>query len=286
MEKLIKPKPFEKLTCSDNFMFAKVMEDPDLCKSVLEILLDIKIGRLSYPEPEKTIQTAPDARGIRLDVHTHDGKHDFDIEMQTTLYKELRKRSRYYQSLMDVDYLLKGHPYSKLKENIVIFICLDDLFKKGLPVYTFENTCRENNSVKLEDRTLKVFYNCSSWQNVASKEQAELLKFLLTDKAESDLCQKLKEREKKIKMTARAQKEYMDYCMITQGYYNSGKEDGYKQGEEHGIAIGEERGRSEAKLEAARNMLSQGVNTDKIATWLDLPLETVQQLAEELKIKA
>ena len=91
MEKLIKPKPFEKLTCSDNFMFAN----------------------------------------------------------------------------MDVDYLLKGHPYLKLKENIVIFICLDDLFKQGLPVYTFENVCRENNSVKLEDRTLKVFYNCSKWKDAS-----------------------------------------------------------------------------------------------------------------------
>lgn len=275
MEKLIKPKPFEKLTCSDNFMFAKVMEDPELCKSVLEILLGIKIGKLSYPEPEKTIQTAPDAKGIRLDVHTHDGKHDFDIEMQTTLYKDLRKRSRYYQSLMDVDYLLKGHPYSKLKENIVIFICLDDLFKQGLPVYTFENVCRENNSVKLEDRTLKVFYNCSSWRSVASKEQADFLKFMLTDKAESSLCKKLKEREKKIKMTARAQKEYMDYCMITQGYYDSGKEDG--------IAIGKE----EAKLENARNLLSMNLGTyEQIAQAVDLPLETVQQLAEELKVAA
>ena len=36
-------------------------------------------------------------------------------------------------------------------------------------------------------------------------------------------------------MTARAQKEYMDYCMITQGHYNSGKEDGITQG----IATGE-----------------------------------------------
>ncbi|MBO4438307.1 MAG: Rpn family recombination-promoting nuclease/putative transposase [Spirochaetaceae bacterium] len=282
MEKFIKPKPFEKLTCSDNFMFAKVMEDPDLCKSVLEILLDIKIGSLSYPEPEKTIQTAPDARGIRLDVHTHDGKHDFDIEMQTTLYKELRKRSRYYQSLMDVDYLLKGHPYSKLKENIVIFICLDDLFKKGLPVYTFENTCRENNSVKLEDRTLKVFYNCSSWKDAGSKARSDFLKFLLTDNAESDLCQKLKEREKKIKMTARAQKEYMDYCMITQGYYNTGKEDGYKQGVEDGEARGEER----AKLEAARNMLLKNLGTiEQIAEITGLSLEKVRELAKELEIE-
>ena len=276
MERPIKPKPFEKLTCSDNFMFAKVMEEPELCKSVLEILLGIKIGRLSYPEPEKTIQTAPDARGIRLDVHTADGKHEFDIEMQTTLYKDLRKRSRYYQSLMDVDYLLKGNTYSKLKENIVIFICLGDLFKQGLPVYTFENTCRENNSVKLEDKTLKVFYNCSKWMDIGSKEQAEFLKFLLTDNAESSLCKKLKEREKRIKMTARAYKEYMDYCEITQGYYNTGKEDGYKQG----VEDGEER----AKLEAARNMLSKNLlSLEDISEYTGLSLETVQQLADEIR---
>ena len=68
-------------------------------------------------------------------------------------------------------------------------------------------------------------------------------------------------------MTARAQKEYMDFCMLKQACIDYGKAEG----------------RNEAKLEAARNMLSQGVNTDKIATWLDLPLETVQQLAEDLK---
>ena len=41
--------------------------------------------------------------------------------------------------------------------------------------------------------------------------------------------------------------------------------------------------RTEAKLEAARNMLLDGVPIDKIASWQDLPLETVKQLAEELK---
>ena len=83
-------------------------------------------------------------------------------------------------------------------------------------------------------------------------------------------------------MTARAQKEYMDYCMITQGYYNSGKEDGYKQG----VEDGEERGRSEAKLADARNFLMENVSEDIIARCTGLPLETVQQLAEEIKGKA
>lgn len=59
-----------------------------------------------------------------------------------------------------------------------------------------------------------------------------------------------------------------------------------KEGKEIGIAIGETKGedcgRTEARLDAARNMLSQGADTDKIARRLSLPLETVKQLAEEL----
>ena len=54
-----------------------------------------------------------------------------------------------------------------------------------------------------------------------------------------------------------------------------------------GIAIGKEEGRSEAKLEAARNMILANLGTiEQIATVQALPLETVQQLANELKIKA
>ena len=57
------------------------------------------------------------------------------------------------------------------------------------------------------------------------------------------------------------------------------RREGIQQGRKEGIAIGEEH----AKLEAARNMLSQGVEAEKIVQWLELPLETVQQLAEQLK---
>ena len=36
-----------------------------------------------------------------------------------------------------------------LKESHVIFICMEDIFGHGLPVYTFEDVCLENNAVKL-----------------------------------------------------------------------------------------------------------------------------------------
>ena len=183
----------------------------------------------------------------------------------------LPKRSRYYQGIMDVDYLLKGNTYSKLKENIVIFICLNDPFNKKLPVYTFENTCRENNSVKLEDKTLKVFYNCSQWRKAKTEEMRQLLKFLLTNKADNDLCRKLEEKEKKIKMTARAYKEYMDYCMLCDSF----KQEGYEQGVEDGVIKGVE----QEKLEAARNMLAENDSVEKVVRCTGLPLETVRELA-------
>ena len=60
---------------------------------------------------------------------------------------------------------------------------------------------------------------------------------------------------------------------------------GLSAAKSEGIAIGEERGRTEAKLEAARNLINLGVSLEIIAQAQDLPLETVQQLAQELKIE-
>ena len=55
--------------------------------------------------------------------------------------------------------------------------------------------------------------------------------------------------------------------------------DKLEEGKELGIAIGEAR----AKLEAARNMILTNLGTiEQIAAVQALPLETVQQLADEL----
>ena len=98
----------------------------------------------------------------------------------------------------------------------------------------------------------------------------QLLKFLLTNKADNDLCRKLEEKEKKIKMTARAYKEYMDYCMLKQESYEQGVDDGVEQG----------------KLEDARNMLAENVSEDVISRYTGLPLEKVRKLAEQLQVAA
>ena len=67
-------KSLENLTLADRFIFFKVMQDADLCKHLLEIILGVEIERIEYPEGEKTIEVFREAKGIRLDIYVKDGR--------------------------------------------------------------------------------------------------------------------------------------------------------------------------------------------------------------------
>lgn len=63
-----KQKNWEDLTISNDFLFGKVMQNPELCKELLQrILPDLKIDRIEYPESQKSINVDMDARSVRLD---------------------------------------------------------------------------------------------------------------------------------------------------------------------------------------------------------------------------
>ena len=65
---------WENLKISNDFMFAKVMRNPELCKGMLERLLDISIDRVEYPEEQKVIDIAKDSKSVRLGVYLKDEK--------------------------------------------------------------------------------------------------------------------------------------------------------------------------------------------------------------------
>lgn len=130
----------------------------DLAKELLEMFLNIQIERLVLCESEKSVNFNYGSKGIRFDVYLKDSDGKcFDIEIQTVNTRNLSKRARYYQSLIDADNLKLGENYNNLKESYVIFLCLFDIFGKNLPVYTFENICRQDNSVFLGDFAYKSF---------------------------------------------------------------------------------------------------------------------------------
>ena len=113
-------KPVEELTFTDDFMFGYVLRDPEICKTLLETLLGIQIEHIEYPELQKSISTFYESKGVRLDVYVKDSNRVFDIEIQNDFQIALARRTRYYQSMIDMDDLLKGYDYSELNDSFII----------------------------------------------------------------------------------------------------------------------------------------------------------------------
>ncbi|MBQ4331962.1 MAG: hypothetical protein IJC31_09010, partial [Spirochaetaceae bacterium] len=64
--------------------------------------------------------------------------------------------------------------------------------------------------------------------------------------------------------------------------YEEGISVGLEQGLEQGRATGREEGAYQTKLETARSFLSEGLDPQMVARCTSLPLETIQQLEQEL----
>ena len=138
--------------------------------------MGIRILRIDYPELQKVIDHTRNAKSIRLDVHVEDDKQTiYSIEMQTTSQKYLPKRMRYYQGMIDLNIVEKGEDYSKLKKSYIIFICDYDVFGKGRHIYTFENVCLEDVSLKLGDDAIKIVLNTQGTADDVSDELKDVI---------------------------------------------------------------------------------------------------------------
>ena len=75
----------------------------------------------------------------------------YNVEMQVEKKPALGKRSRYYQSQMDMEMLLSGEDYAELPNTYVIFICDFDPLGEGKYRYTLRMKCEESAEVKFVD---------------------------------------------------------------------------------------------------------------------------------------
>lgn len=191
-------KKYSELTFIDDFMFCKILTSkPELCKELLELILEIKINKISFSEAQKGIEPTYDGRGIRLDVYVEDADNTiYDIEMQTTNQSDLAKRTRYYQGMIDLNLIQRGSKFKALKKSYIIFICLTDPFGKNLPVYTFENKCRQDDTVSLGDDAYKVIINANGKRDGLSDEMSDFLDFLQGKGNNGNLSNKLNEAVK------------------------------------------------------------------------------------------
>ena len=274
-------KPVDELTFTDDGMFQAVLRNKEICAELVERLLHIKVGHIEYPELEKPIKPFYTTKGVRLDVYLKDEDKIIDVEMQSSPQEALGKRTRYYQSMIDMDSLMKGQDYTELKESYVLFICKNDPFFKdnekknpyGLPCYTFQNVCKENAIVNLNDKSLKVIYNASAYSQEKDEKIKAFLHYISTNEpGEDDFSNRLSDLVEIIKDNEIFRSDYAAMNLHDRDIMRLAKKEGLEEG-----AL-------QKAIETATNMLNDKIPVENIARYVDLPLEKVEELADKLDI--
>ena len=273
-EKMTPDEKWDNATLANNFIFYKVMRNhPEACKHLIELLLKIRVNSMEI-HGEEVIDIDHDAKGIRLDVFVKEDNRMYDIEVQVVNTKELPERARYYQGLMDLDSLKSGQKYRELPDSHIIFLCLEDIFKNGLPVSTFENICLEDLKTKLNDRAYKHFFIAPLCARmVEDKEVKDFFEFLISNRAADDYTNSLQDYVKAAKKNAQWKEQYMTYERIQAYAYDDGKEAGIAEGITQGVL----QGTRQKAIEDAKTLLSDGkYSAQEISELLNIPVEMFQ----------
>ena len=230
--------------------------NPDVCKELLETLLEMELDHIEM-HGEETIETDYGSKVIRLDVYAKNNTQAFNLEIQAADTKELPERSRYYQGCIDVDTLQSGQKYKELKDSYVIFICITNLF---------ENLCRENYLIKLNDRAYKYFFVAKNCDKILNEKQKAFLELIIGRKPSNKFTEHLAQLTEEAKKNTQWKKQYMDW--ERQRTYD------YEDGKEAGINIGLAEGAQQKAVEDAKKLLADGKYTaEEISVLLKLPVE-------------
>ena len=272
-------KPFEDLTLADDFMFCKVMEHESLCRPFLEMLFSVKIEKITYLSSQNTVSADLGAKTIRLDVLVKDGSGtSYDIEMQVGNEYNIPKRMRYYQAVLDIASLDKGYSYKALNNSVIIFVCLFDPIGNNRAIYTFENICRENKTILLQDGTKKVILNAKAFNETDNQELQGFLQYVKTGKVTTEYTGRIEQMVQTIKHNELARKEYHILPAILMDAMDEGLERGKSLGLAEGKSLGLTEGARQAKLETAKNLLHLGLSRENIAQATGLTKAEVEAL--------
>ena len=265
---------------STQLMFAKVMEDRELCRDMLRIIFpdrkvkDIIVHKRETSVSEATVITGMESKSIRLDVLFEDERGWYDIEMQVENRENLPKRSRYYGAAIDVNKLKKGRDYNELMPSYIIFICMYDEMKIDEPVYSFR-MFDEKYGIPLNDERYTVILNASCSTGKVPERFRALFEYLKTGEVagEDDFIEKIDARvrefqdDEEIKRMMSVEDEMR---LVYEKKYEKGIKEAQKQGLEQGLSAG--------RREIAKVMRNDGEPVEKIIKYTGLSREEIDKL--------
>ena len=290
-------KPYDDLFFTDDFLFSKIMRNPEIAKGVVQNLLGIKVKKIEFVTSQYSIDELYNGKGIRLDAYLEDEDKTLNplanfacqnwkqnlnrqnnekcisvlLEMQTVIKKDEGLRMRYYQSMMDIDRLNRGEGFRELKESYVVFICLDDPFDDGKPVYNFVTKELDGSRI-LNDRIHKVIYNASSFEKAENPDVRAFLEYLERRTATDPLTKEIQTAVDSCKNRQKWRAEYMLWKDQIREWKDEAREDGLAEGE-----------RNKA-IEATKNLLKMNLLTvEQIAAAEQLSVEEVSKIKASMQ---
>ena len=276
---------FEDLKISNDFMFKEVMKsNKGLCKRLVGSIMQQDIEDIVYIETEKTLQPYYDSRGIRLDVILADENHTrYNLEMQArnVISKAgvalLPKRTRYYQSVIDMDMLKQGENFDQLNPLVLIFICTFDFYKEGRYVYTFKSRCLENLELELANDVTVKLVNAKGKQGQVNDLLKNFLQYVMTNEPVDDFTEDVERQVWAVKNDKKAREEYM----VLQAKIREHEIVALEAGEAQGHAAGLAEGEAKKSRETAIKMLKKHKPLSEIKEFTDMSEEEIVRLAKE-----
>ncbi len=262
---------------SDFAFFMAVMKDRRAHRNILSIILDENDLKLLDVKVEQVVLNERGKRAIRMDAWALDSKkRQINTELQNDTEKDsVRKRSRFYQSIMDTPILKAGKntKYRHLPETIVIFITQEDIFRKNLAQYTFTEQCEEVQGLHLEDGTRKIFLNMSSKNG--RPELISLLQYMKETTIDNPEIIVKDERITELNAIVQEMKETEEWETMSSSIY--------KQGITQGISQGINQGIQKNIQTVIRNMLNRGMSEEDICAIAECTPELIEKVRAEMK---
>lgn len=245
----------KQLNLMSNVFISVALNDIPACQHVLRIItgirdLVVKEVRAQYYIAKITSHDAV------LDILAEDGNGQlYNIEIQRADTIDHARRTRFYGSMIDSEFLQKGKSYHEMPEVRLIYISETDIWKQGKTVYEVEKSFNGTN-IPYDDGKHVTYVNAAVDDN---SEIAKLMNYFKTadpmDMSQGDLS-------KRVHYLKCEEGGYDIMCEVSDKIMEIGKEmgkiEGLYQGRKEGRRKGRREGRREGKIEGKIEGIIEG----------------------------
>ncbi len=255
-------------------MFYAVMMDPEQCKRLLTLVLEMEIEEVTVHR-EDVMVYHPDYHGIRMDVIAKEKgtRRRFNVEMQARRRKGLDKRTRYYHSQLNSDALLSGQNYDELPDTYVIFICDVDPMGAGLYRYHYRMRCDETGE-SLNDGTHTILLSTKGKnKDTVPPELVSFLEYVGNPSAkevdDDSFVKSLENQISAIKKDREWRDQYMQLELLIAEERAEAREEARAEGLAEGRAEGLAEGEELRVIKLCCRKLARGKSVEEIADELE-----------------